>query len=133
MGPHRQQYQLGRKNERSQRGVTVIGFLILATLIGIVGLGALKLVPIYLNNMRLNTILDDIERDYQSSGRGPTDIRLDLNSRFAVEGLRIPREAITINQGRNAYQLRVQLENRELFMADIYFLVLYDRQVDIPR
>ena len=131
MGSDRQQHQVTSRSR--QKGVTAIGFLILAMLFGILGLAALRITPMYLQRMRLDTILDDIERDYRSGNRSPTDIRLELNRRFAVEGIRVPRENITINQGRNSYQVRVQMENREAFVGDVYFLVLYDRQVDIPR
>jgi len=118
---------------RSQAGITAIGFLILASLFGIVGLAGLKIVPMYLRNMRLNTILDDLQTDYRSGGRGPTDIRMEINRRLAVEGMRVPRENITVSQGRNSYVVRVQMENREAFLGDVYFLVLYDRQVEIQR
>jgi hypothetical protein len=131
MGSDRQQHQV--KSRSRQKGITAIGFLILAALFGILGLAALRITPMYLQKMRLDTILDDIERDYRSGNRSPTDIRLELNRRFAVEGIRVPRENITINQGRNSYQVRVQMENREAFVGDVYFLLLYDRQVDIPR
>jgi hypothetical protein len=118
---------------RSQAGVTAIGFLILASLFGIVGLAGLKIVPMYLRNMRMNTILEDLQTDFRSSGRGPTDIRMEINRRLAVEGMRIPRENITVSQGKNGYVVRVQVENREAFVGDVYFLVLYDKQVEIPR
>ena len=131
MGSHRQQHQV--RSRHRQGGITAIGFLILAFLFGVIGLAALRITPMYLQKMRLDTILDDIERDYRSGNRGPTDIRIELNRRFAVEGIRIPRENITINQGRSTYQVRVQNESREAFLGDLYFLLLYDRQVDLPR
>ena len=133
MGPNRQQHQLNRRSRRSQAGVTVIGFLILASLFGIVGFAGLKLVPMYLTRMRIDRILDDIEADYQSNPRAPADLRIDINSRMAVEGLRLPREAVSVNPSRSGYQLRVRHEDRQLFIADIYFLLMYDRQVEIPR
>jgi Domain of unknown function (DUF4845) len=131
MESHRQQYQVSARGR--QNGITAIGFLILVALFGIIGLAGLRITPMYLQKMRLDTILDDIERDYRSGNRGPTDIRLELNQRFAVEGLRIPRESISISQGRNSYIVRVQMENRQAFLGDLYFLIAYDRQVEIPR
>lgn len=134
MGPDRRQHRVRSGSASSQAGITAIGFLILASLFGLVGLAGLKIVPMYLNNMRLDTILDDIEQNYRiTGGRGPTDIRLELNRRLAVEGMRVPRENISIIQGRTGYELRVQMESREAFVDDIYFLVVYDRQVEIPR
>ena len=131
MGSYRQQHRL--RSVGRQRGITAIGFLILATLFGIVGLAALRITPMYLTKLRIDTILDDIERDYRGGNRSPTDIRLELARRFAVEGIRVPRESITITQARNAYELTVHLENREAFLGDVYFMVLYDRKVEIPR
>lgn len=131
MESHWQRHQVGSRCRQS--GVTAIGFLILATLFGVLGLAALRITPMYLQKMRLDTILDDVARDYRSGNRGPTDIRLELNRRFAVEGIRVPREGITISQGSNAYQVRVQMENREAFVGNLHFLLVYDRQVDLPR
>ena len=43
----------------AQAGITALGFLILATLVGVVGLAVLKVTPMYIKNMRMN---DDLER-----------------------------------------------------------------------
>jgi hypothetical protein len=87
----------------------------------------------YMQKMRLDTILTDIQTEFNRGARNPQDIRLELNKRFAVEGLRIPRESVTITQDTSSYKLRVQSENREPYFGDIYFLVVYDRQVEILR
>ena len=133
MGPHRQQYRLSRNSRRRQAGITAIGFLILACVFGIVGFAGLKLVPMYMTRMRIDAILDDIESAYESGTRAPGDIRIDVSGRLAVEGLRLPRESISVTPSRNGYNLRIQHEDRQLFLADIYFLLLYDRQVEVPR
>ena len=133
MGPNRQQHRLNSRSRRSQAGITAIGFLILASLVGLVGFAGLKLFPMYMTRMRLNTVLEDIERDYQDSPRAPNEIRADLASRFAVEGIRIPRDSVSISSSRSGYNVRIQHEDRQLFIADIYFLLMYDRQVEVPR
>lgn len=133
MGPNRQQHQLNLHTRRSQAGVTAVGFVILASLFGLVGFAGLKLFPMYMTRMRIDTVLDDIERDYQDSPRAPNEIRIDLSSRFAVEGLRLPRDSVLIASSRNGYNVRIRHEDRQLFVADIYFLLMYDRQVEVPR
>jgi hypothetical protein len=52
---------------------------------------------------------------------------------MAVEGLRLPQDAVSVKPSRNGFQVRIQHEDRQLFIADIYFLLMYDRQVEIPR
>jgi len=133
MGPNRQGHTLKPGARRRQAGITAIGFLILASLVGVVGFAGLKLFPMYLARMRIDTILNDVEKDYQTAGRSAIEVRADLNSRMAVEGLRLPQDAVSVKPSRNGYQVRIQHEDRQLFIADIYFLLMYDRQVEIPR
>jgi hypothetical protein len=133
MGPDRKRHQVSVASRRSQAGITVIGFLILAALFGVVGFGALKVMPMYLSNMRLDTILDDLQTEFEDGASSPANIRTELNRRFIVEGIRVPREDVTIEQGRDGYNVRVHLENRAAFISDIYFLVIYDREVTIRR
>lgn len=133
MGPNRIKHRLDGGTPRTQAGITAIGFLILAVLFGVVGLAALKIGPMYMQKMRLDTILTDIQREFSRGARNPADIRLELNKRLAVEGLRLPRESVTITQDTDSYNVRIQSENREPYLGDIYFLVVYDRQVEILR
>ena len=134
MGPNRRQHQLNYRSRRAQAGVTAVGFIILAALFGLVGFAGLRLFPMYMTRMRLDAVLEDIERDYQDSRKVPNEIRIDLQSRFAVEGLRgVPRDAVSITTSRSGYNVRIQHEDRQLFLADIYFLLMYDRQVEVPR
>ena len=133
MGPHRQRHSLNAGNRRRQAGITAIGFLFLAGLVGIVGFGGLKLFPMYMTRMRLDSILDDMERDPEAASRTASEIRVDIASRMAVEGLRLPADIISVSPSRNGYNVRISLEDRQLFMSDIYFLLMYDRQVEIAR
>ena len=133
MGPHRQRHSLNAGNRRRQAGITAIGFLFLAGLVGIVGFGGLKLFPMYMTRMRLDSILDDMERDPEAASRTASEIRVDIASRMAVEGLRLPADIISVSPSRNGYNVRISLEDRQLFISDIYFLLMYDRQVEIAR
>jgi hypothetical protein len=116
---------------RRQAGLTAIGFLFFAAVFGVIGLGGMRLLPLYLENMRLSTILDDLERD--ASGLTPQGIRLEMAKRFSVEGVRVPNESVKITQVREGYQVRVQYENRAPFIADIWFLLAFDKQVLVSR
>ena len=133
MGPHRQQYRLNLPSQRAQAGITAVGFLILASLVGVVGLGAIKVVPMYLSNMRLSSVLDDVEREFSAGVKNPAAIRTELTKRFAVEGVRVPRENVSITQGRNTFQVRIQMENRATYIGDVFLVMAFDKQVEISR
>ena len=133
MEPHRKEYRMTPGAFRSQAGITAIGFLLLACVFGIIGLGGMRLTPIYLENMRLAKVLDDLEQDPGRTQVSPEGIRLELSQRFYVEGVRVPPENVKISQVREGYQVSVQYENRAPFIADIWFLVDFNKQVLIRR
>jgi hypothetical protein len=117
----------------AQAGITALGFLVLATLVGVVGLGALKVVPMYIKNMRMNTILTEIQKELNGQGANPTTIRYALAKRFSVEDINMDNDKIQITQSKDGYALRIAYENRAPYVADIYLVVAYSKQVEIRR
>jgi hypothetical protein len=116
-----------------QAGITALGFLILATLVGVVGLAVIKVVPMYIKNMRMSTILNDLERDLSGQGPTPVTIRNELGKRFSVEDINMNIDAFKITQTKNGFTLRVTYEERASYVADVYLVVAFDKQVEIRR
>lgn len=133
MGPNRNENRLKHYGPHRQAGITAIGFLVLVCAFGVLGFAGLKIVPLYLNKMRVEKVLSDMEREFQGSGKNAQAIRYELESRLYVEGLEIPRNNVSINPVRNGYQVHVQQENRTQFLSDLWFLVMVDEQVEILR
>ena len=118
---------------RSQAGITALGFLCLALLVGVVGMAVLKVTPMYIKKFRMNTVLTDIERELSGQGATPATIRAELSKRFSVEDIRLDVNAPKIVQSKDGYSLRVTYEERATYVADIYLLIAYDKQVEIRR
>ena len=133
MGSHRHGNRMMAPTRHSQAGITALGFLILAALVGVVGLAVMKVTPMYIKNMRMNTILADVERELSGQNATPTSIRNELARRFSVEDINLSTDAMKITQSKNGYSLRVQYEEKASYVADIYLLVAYDKQVEIRR
>ena len=133
MEPNRQGHRVMEGLRREQTGITAIGFLILATLVGVVGLGAIKVVPMYIKNMRMNTILESLQHELEGQTVSPATIRVALAKRFAVEDINMDVDKIKITQSKDGYSLRVTYENRAPYVADVYLVVAYDKQVEIRR
>ena len=133
MESNRGKYRMTASTRRSQAGITALGFLILATLVGIVGLAVLKVAPMYIKNMRMNTILTDVERDLSGQSPTPTTIRQELSKRFAIEDLYMDVDSFKITTNKDGFSLRVTYEERAPYVADLYLVVAYDKQVEIRR
>jgi uncharacterized protein DUF4845 len=133
MESHRQGHRMTSATRQSQGGMTALGFLFLAVLIGAVGFAGLKVTPMYIKNMRMDTILDGLKRDLSGNGPTPQSIRYELAKRFSVEDLNIDVEALKITQSKNGFTLRVQYDERAPYVANMYLVVAYDKQVEITR
>jgi hypothetical protein len=116
-----------------QRGITVIGFVILAVLFGVVGLAAIKVLPMYLSNMRLSRVLEDTAAELGGKSTDPIGIRSEINKRFSIEDVNLPPDNLKIAQSKNGYSVRIQTEKRVPYIADVWLLIVFDKQVEIRR
>ena len=133
MESHRRPYQIKNPRRRRQAGITALGGLLLASVFAVVGLAALKITPLYVQGMRIKTVLTDLKEDLDGRGTSASSLRLDLSSRLYVEGISLSRDDLKITPGTNGYTVRVQYDNRSRFLADIWFLVVIDEQIEIRR
>jgi len=133
MESYRRGHRMTVSTRHSQGGMTALGFIIIAALVGIVGLAALKVTPMYIKSMRMSTIMADVENDL--SGQSPTavTIRQELARRFSVEDINLDTDSLKITQSKNGFTLSIQYEERAPYIADIYLLVAFDKQVEIRR
>lgn len=119
---------------RRQSGITLIGMLLLAAVFGIVGLAVLKIVPLYMQKMRVETVLEDLQVELASGGNTAQSIRIALEQRFYVENLPpLDSSELEIARSSEGYSVTVNRESREPFLADLYFLVAINEQVEIAR
>jgi hypothetical protein len=133
MESHRHGHRMMGPTRHSQAGITALGFLILAALVGVVGLAAVKVTPMYLKNMRMTRVLDDVAKEVSNQNATPQSIRNELQRRFIVEDIRLGADELKIAPSKNGYSLSVQYEERASYIADIYLLIAYDKQVEIAR
>lgn len=133
MESYRKGHRMNIGARSRQRGVTVLGFLILAVLFGVIGLAAIKVTPMYIKNMRLSRVLQDTQEELNGKGPNPTSIRQEIAKRFSIEDINLPSDNIKITQSKSGYTVRIQYENRVPYIADVWLLIVFDKQVEIRR
>jgi type II secretory pathway pseudopilin PulG len=134
MESHRQGRRLIPVARDRQRGITFLSLVILAVLVGIVGLGAMKLTPMYINDMRLSRVLEATAQEMSAQGGASIQsIQYALAKRFSIEDINLPKDAIKIAPSKNGFSVRIQFENRAPYLADIWLLVIFDKSVEIKK
>ena len=73
-----------------QRGVTAIGWLFLLTPFAIVGYAGIRLLPLYLNYMKVTRALDQVASDFKGGGGDPTSIRTTVDKHFEIDMVDFP-------------------------------------------
>jgi len=134
MESHRQGRRLIPVARDRQRGITFIGLVVLAVLVGIVGFAGMKLTPMYINNMRLSRVLEATAADLNTQGGASNQsIQFALAKRFSIEDINLPKDAIKIAPSKNGFSVRIQYENRASYIADIWLVVTFDKSVEIKK
>jgi hypothetical protein len=133
MESHRKGHRMNGVARHRQRGITVLGFLVLAAAFGVIGLAGIKVTPMYIKNMRLSRVLQDAQTELAGKSPNPASIRNEIYKRFSIEDINLPNENVKIVQSKNGYTVRIQYENRVPYIADIWLLIVFDKQVEIRR
>jgi Tfp pilus assembly major pilin PilA len=119
---------------RKQQGMTLIGMVIVAFIAGIFVLAALRLTPIYLEYMNINSALTSMKRDLDGSNAGPAQIRTAMSRRFDIDSVKsLTARDIKIERTANGYRVQAQYESRAPFVANVFFLVEFNKSVEVMR
>ena len=117
-----------------QQGITAIGLIALLIVLGLLGFAGLKLFPIYLEQMKIAGILNDVK--FELDGQNPSlqVIKSSINKRLNIEMVRDMRATdFKISKSENGYMLQAKYERRASYVANIYLVVVFDRSIEIVR
>jgi len=119
---------------RQQRGITFLGFLMVAAFIGVVVYGGLRLIPVYLEHMAISSALTSVKRELEGEQASPVRIRNALERRFSVEDITLVEPGdFDIERDGDGYVVRIAYEGRAPFLGNLFLVAAFDRQVEIRR
>jgi len=119
---------------RRQQGMTLIGMLIVAAIAGVFLLAGIRLVPIYLEYLKVETTLREVKKDLDGSNAGPGQIRTAIERRFDIEAVTaITARDIKIERSANGYLVNADYEGRAPFLGNVYLVMDFDKSVEVVR
>ena len=119
-----------------QQGMTAIGMLALAAILGLVGFAALRLTPIYLEHMKVLQILSDVKVELDGLETSLARLRASIGYRLNIEsvyGLKVKDFKITKTSVGGGYVVQAKYDRRTNYVANIYLLAEFDDTVEILR
>lgn len=117
---------------QQQKGVTTIGWLIILGLIGFFVLLTLRMGPSYLEYYKIASTLESMAKE---SGFGsPQEIRRLAENRFDISYVTsITKKDLKIKPFGQNYLVGAKYESRVHLFANVYVVMVFDKQVKVKR
>ncbi len=116
-----------------QRGMTFLGILVLVVVVGAWVYAGIRLVPKYLEFMKIAGTLEKVQDEYQSNP-GSTEfmIRSSIERHFDIEMVDVitPKDVQITREG-GTFTLRAAYEDTVPLVANVSFLLTFEKSVEV--
>ncbi|MDH3645379.1 MAG: DUF4845 domain-containing protein [Gammaproteobacteria bacterium] len=118
-----------------QRGVTLIGWLVILAIIGVFALATMRLVPVYLESMKVSAVMRSTKAEHDGNRSTVAKIRKSIQTRFSVEGINIikHREVKITPAANGAYLMQATYKHETPFIGNLGLIVSVDHRLEIAR
>ena len=118
-------------NIRRQNGLTLIGFVIVLSIVLLFAYAGMRLIPMYLEYYALVSAMDKLQDDPMAKSMAPYRIRQSIQRSLWVSyaSNNIKEEHIRISKKSDGINVRVVYEVRKDFLGNIDLIGSFDRTV----
>ena len=116
-----------------QRGVTLIGWILLLTPWAICGYAGIRLAPIYLNYMKVARTLEQVKADFKGAAPGDAGaVRTSLEKRLFIESVDFPDvKDLKVTRNGRAWVVQAAYDDQAPLFSNVSILVTFDKSVTI--
>jgi cell division protein FtsB len=117
-----------------QQGITAIGFILIAALVGLVGYGAVRLVPVYMTQMQIRQLLADLKTEYDGNAANMTRLQTEIGKRLDIDAITYPkRQDFVITKTDAGLKVSVEYEDSVPYLGNLSLMAAFDNSVEIRR
>jgi len=124
-----------RVMRKQQQGMTTIGMIILLGFIGIFAYAILQMVPVYLESMRIQQVLNQTKENLDNQKATVAEIRSALSKGLTTNSLYDlnARKDFEVARIANGYSVSAVYQREKEFVANVYLLAKFDHSIEINR
>lgn len=117
---------------RSQRGMTFIGLLCVLALVGIIGYAGLRLIPVYLNYMKIARTMDSVATEFKSDNPDAGGIRRSLERHWSIEDITtVDFKDVEVVKDEGGVSMHVAYDDAVPYLANVSLSVHFDKTVKV--
>jgi len=122
------------KVRRKQRGLTLIGFLIVLSLVIFASFIGMKIVPIYMEYSSVVSAMNGVASERGNANLSPYDIKVKVLNRLYVSysAENVKERHIKVTRG-NGVNLRIAYEVRKPVIANLDVVAKFDKTVRLAN
>ncbi len=110
-----------------QRGIGIIGLIILVGLLGFFTLVAFKLLPVYLENFKVTSVLNSLDDEPQITQKSKREIQKILQRRFEVNDVEhVSSKNIEVDSQPGRLHVAIRYEVRVPLLANLDVVARFD-------
>lgn len=119
---------------RRQAGMTTLGLAILVAFVGLFAFAAIRLTPVYLNYMKVASVVSGVFEEYDGTNPSRAAIRQSIARRFDIESVAVIRaKDVAVKTVDEGYEVAAVYSHKAPFIANVSFVVDFDRRVVIRK
>jgi len=120
-------------NRDKQKGMTLMGWVIVLAVVGTFAIAVLRVGPLYLEYYKISSVLSSLPSE-MSSGATKQEIYAYLSKRFNIEAITvIDSKEVKIERQGEVFAVGVNYDARTSFIGNLNFIVTFVKAVEVPR
>src|SRR5882757_3405486 len=117
---------------RRQQGMTFIGLLCIVALVGTIGYAGLRLVPLYLNYMKVARTMDAAATEAKGDNPDPGILRRSLERHWELEDITgVDYKDVEVVKDERGISLHVAYDDAAPYVANVSLTVHFDKTVKV--
>ena len=118
---------------KKQKGMTLISWLVILAIVLFNAIIALNIVPVYINDQSVKSLMKNLETDSTIRGDSPKQLKQTITKRLRVNNVySVTKEHITIKKAKDAYLIIIEYEPRGRLMGNLDYIVTFKHEARVP-
>ena len=118
---------------KKQKGLTLISWLVIIAVVLFNAIIALNVVPVYLNDHSVKTLMQSLESDSAVRGATPKQIKEIITKRLRINNIySINKDHIAIKKTKSGYLVTIEYEPRGRLVGNLDYIVSFKHEATLP-
>ena len=118
---------------KNQQGLTLISWLGILAVVLFNAIIALNVVPVYMHDHSVKTLMENLETDTSVRGATPKKIKEIITKRLRINNIySIKKDHITIKKSKNDYIIFIEYEPRGKLVGSLDYIVDFKHEARVP-